>query len=218
MDPYTPRTRPVGRKKNLALSTKEYSKVRRSGKILQPVVFDSRHHRSQERSHLQDGAVIWNTVSKMNVTDAVDTISFPKVQTNVLVRHLLALITIRSFIHCGDVLRQSAAELTSPIVFTHHTEGSWERKIARGEPGKCIPRYSRSSDLGGLALRSNGKWFHLLRSAMHTTHTQGIEGTHITYHPDYSIEDDDLVRGIKFAVSSALGRSPLFYLVSAIMC
>ena len=28
MDPYTPRTRPVGRKKNLALSTKEYTKVR----------------------------------------------------------------------------------------------------------------------------------------------------------------------------------------------
>ncbi|KAI5983169.1 hypothetical protein EDD15DRAFT_2122280, partial [Pisolithus albus] len=28
----------------------------------------------------------------------------------------------------------------------------------------------------------------------------GIEGVHITYHPDYSPEDDDPLQGIRFAV------------------
>jgi len=87
MDPYTPRTRPVGRKKNLALSTKEYSKVRRSLRILR-IVLDIRHHRLQERSHLQDGAATWSMASMTNGTDAVDTIFFPKVRANVPVLHL----------------------------------------------------------------------------------------------------------------------------------
>ena len=47
---------------------------------------------------------------------------------------------------------------------------------------------------------------HPLESVPPPTYPQGIEGTHITFHPDYSIEDDDPVRGIKFAVSSALGE------------
>ena len=81
MDPYTPRTRPVGRKKNLALSTKEYSKVRRSFEIPRASL-DVYRCRLQERSHLQDEAATWSMVSTMNGTDAVDTIFFPKVQTN----------------------------------------------------------------------------------------------------------------------------------------
>ncbi|KAL0958818.1 hypothetical protein HGRIS_014137 [Hohenbuehelia grisea] len=35
----------------------------------------------------------------------------------------------------------------------------------------------------------------------------GIEGTHITYHPDYSPEDDDPLQGIKFVVSPSLDPS-----------
>ncbi|EIW87341.1 hypothetical protein CONPUDRAFT_45986 [Coniophora puteana RWD-64-598 SS2] len=35
----------------------------------------------------------------------------------------------------------------------------------------------------------------------------GIEGTYITYHPDYSAEDDDPLMGVRFAVSSALDIS-----------
>lgn len=47
---------------------------------------------------------------------------------------------------------------------------------------------------------------------MPSTYPQGIQGTHITYHSDYSIEDDDPVHGIKFAVASALGRPRPLYL------
>ena len=36
---------------------------------------------------------------------------------------------------------------------------------------------------------------------------QGIEGTHITYHEDYSPEDDDPLEGTKFSVSKHLGMS-----------
>lgn len=43
-------------------------------------------------------------------------------------------------------------------------------------------------------------------------HVQGIEGTYITHHPDYSQEDDDPLDGIKFAVSPNLG-APLGPLV-----
>jgi len=157
MDPYTPRTRPVGRKKNLALSTKEYSKVRGSLRILRTVLDIRRHHRLQERSHLQDGAATWSMALMTNGTDAVDTIFFPKVRTNVSVLQLLALIVIRSFIHCGDVFRQSAAELASSITLAHHAQDSWERKIAGGEPGQCIAGYPRGSDLGGPPLCIDGK-------------------------------------------------------------
>ena len=156
MDPYTPRTRPVGRKKNLALSTKEYSKVRRSLRIFRTPL-DVRHRRLQERSHLQDGAVTWSMALMMNGTDAADTIFCPKVRANVPVLHLLALIVIRSFIHCGDVLRQSATELAGSITLTHHAQGSWERKIAGGESGQCVSGYSGGSHLGGPTLCLDGK-------------------------------------------------------------
>jgi len=36
---------------------------------------------------------------------------------------------------------------------------------------------------------------------------QGIEGTYITHSPDYSPEDDDPLRGIKFVVSPSLGQA-----------
>jgi gamma-tubulin complex component 2 len=39
---------------------------------------------------------------------------------------------------------------------------------------------------------------------------QGIEGTHITYHEDYSPEDDGELQGIRFAVSDRLGAQSAF--------
>jgi hypothetical protein len=36
---------------------------------------------------------------------------------------------------------------------------------------------------------------------------QGIEGTYISHHPEYSPEDDDPLKGIRFVVSSPLGLS-----------
>lgn len=38
-----------------------------------------------------------------------------------------------------------------------------------------------------------------------TQGTQGIEGIYVTYHPDYSVEDDDPLQGIRFVVSPSLG-------------
>jgi len=55
-----------------------------------------------------------------NGMDAVDTIFYPQVRANVSVLHFLALTVTRSFIHCGDILRQSAAELASSITLAHH--------------------------------------------------------------------------------------------------
>jgi gamma-tubulin complex component 2 len=47
----------------------------------------------------------------------------------------------------------------------------------------------------------------LSRDRVRPTRTlQGIEGTHVTYHPDYSPEDDDPLQGIRFVVSSPLGK------------
>ena len=40
------------------------------------------------------------------------------------------------------------------------------------------------------------------------TSQQGIEGTYITFHPDYSPEDDDLLQGIQFVTSTSLGWYP----------
>jgi hypothetical protein len=34
---------------------------------------------------------------------------------------------------------------------------------------------------------------------------QGIEGNYVTYHPEYSPEDDDPLQGIRFVASSSLG-------------
>jgi hypothetical protein len=73
---------------------------------------------------MHDGVVIWSMAPTKSRTDGVDTTFFQKVHMNVLVWHLLALMTIRSFIYCGDILRQSALELTSSIALTHNTQGS----------------------------------------------------------------------------------------------
>jgi len=120
-------------------------------------MLDVCRYRLQERSHLQDGVVTWSTAWMTNGTDAVDTIFLPKVHVNASVRHLLALMTIRSFIYRGNILRQSAVELTSSITFVHHTQTPRERQITRGELGQRVSGYPRGSHIGGLALCSNGK-------------------------------------------------------------
>lgn len=37
--------------------------------------------------------------------------------------------------------------------------------------------------------------------------SQGIEGTYITYHPEYSLDEDDPLQGIRFVVSPSLGTN-----------
>ena len=41
---------------------------------------------------------------------------------------------------------------------------------------------------------------------------QGIEGNYITYHPEYSPEDDDPLQGIRFVASPSLGATFLLLL------
>lgn len=36
---------------------------------------------------------------------------------------------------------------------------------------------------------------------------KGVEGTSITFHPEYSPEDDDPLQGIRFVISSSLGEN-----------
>lgn len=50
-------------------------------------------------------------------------------------------------------------------------------------------------------------WCVSLRPRRHSILTceQGIEGSHVVYHPDYSPEDDDSLQGVQFVVSSSLG-------------
>lgn len=62
-----------------------------------------------------------------NGTDGADSTLFQKVHMNMFVWHLLALMTVRSFVYRRDILRQSAVKLTSSIALTHDNQGSRER-------------------------------------------------------------------------------------------
>ena len=42
--------------------------------------------------------------------------------------------------------------------------------------------------------------------SLHLCETKGIEGTYITYPPDYSTEDEDPLQGIHFVISPSLGE------------
>ena len=43
--------------------------------------------------------------------------------------------------------------------------------------------------------------------ASHSYVDQGIEGNYITYHSEFSPEDDDLFQGIRFVPSASLGKA-----------
>jgi len=63
-----------------------------------------------------------------------------------------------------------------------------------------------------LRICSSCSWcviYSLSRFALPGRGKQGIEGTHVTYHEDYSPEDDDALQGVRFAVSKRLGTPRL---------
>ena len=47
--------------------------------------------------------------------------------------------------------------------------------------------------------------FSFVLFSLISSYLKGIEGTYITYHPDYSLEDDDPLQGIRFTVAPSLG-------------
>lgn len=155
MDPYTPRTRHVGRKKSLALSTKEYTKVAgtiasaRRSRNLECGIDDERNGRGRHDFSSKDPSFIAET-------------SFVKAPLN------------------------SRVPSHSHMMPRTHGKGK-----------------SREESLDSVSLDIQEAL--ILEDLLFVL--MGIEGTHIVFHPDYSIEDDDPIRGIKFAISSALDPS-----------
>ncbi|EGO19871.1 hypothetical protein SERLADRAFT_418154 [Serpula lacrymans var. lacrymans S7.9] len=158
MDPYTPRARPGGRKKNLTLSAKEYTKitgtiasVRRNRQVLHDDIdegFDGRLNSSHE-----------NRGRNHNEPSFIAETSFVRAPLN-------------SRVGANTSLPKSKGK-------------------------------AREDVLGTLPVDIQEAL--ILEDILYVL--MGIEGTHITYHPEYSPEDDDPLQGIRFVVSSPLDSS-----------
>ncbi|KAH7890415.1 Spc98 family-domain-containing protein [Phlebopus sp. FC_14] len=167
MDPYTPRTRPGARKKNLTLSAKEYTKitgtiasVRRNRQLSDGIdeEFDAGVHSSRD--------------SRRGGKSPRS--SFPNES------HEPSFITEASFVR---------APLNSRVGATSTTPKS---------KGKA-----REDVLDHLPVDLQEAF--ILEDLLYVL--MGIEGTYVTYHPDYSPEDDDPLLGIRFSVASQLDPS-----------
>ncbi|KAF8154706.1 Spc98 family-domain-containing protein [Crassisporium funariophilum] len=157
MDPYTPRTRAGGRKKNLGLSAKEYTKI--TGTIA-----SVRRHR-----HPQD-----------NLDDDIDPRGHPSREGHSKSHNDSSFIAETSFVR---------APLNSRVV------SSTNAPKVKGK-GK-----QESLDRVPLEIQEA----MILEDLLFVL--TGIEGTYITFHPDYSQDDDDPLRGIRFVVSPSLDSS-----------
>ncbi|KAF6752840.1 gamma-tubulin complex component 2 [Ephemerocybe angulata] len=153
MDPYTPRTRPGHRKKNIGLSTKEYTK------ITSTIASVRRKRMSTQQNDAEEEAGL----------DA-------------------AIANESSFIAEASFVR---APLNSRV------GGSSGKGKARQDSLDSVPLEIQE------ALILEDLLFVLM----------GIEGEYIRYHPDYSPEDDDPLRGIEFVINPSLG-APRHVLVS----
>ncbi|KAF8908113.1 gamma-tubulin complex, DGRIP84/SPC97 component [Gymnopilus junonius] len=156
MDPYTPRTRPGTRKKNLGLSQKEYTKI--TGTIA-----SVRRHRHPEDN--LDDEISRNHLSQEGHSKSHNDSSF---------------IAETSFVR---------APLNSRVVSSSTAPKS--KGKGRQESLDRVPLDIQE------ALMLEDLLFVL----------SGIEGTYITYHPDYSPEDDDPLQGIRFIVAPSLDSS-----------
>ncbi|KIK01193.1 hypothetical protein K443DRAFT_678657 [Laccaria amethystina LaAM-08-1] len=158
MDPYTPRTRPGGRKKTLGLSAKEYTKitgtiasVRRQNRLPGGDIDDepASSHISRE-GHSRD---------QENESSFIAETSFVRAPLNSRV------------VSTGNVPKKKGKEKLEPL------------------------------DRVPLEIQEAMILEDLLYVLM------GIEGTYVTFHPDYSPEDDDPLQGIRFVVSPSLDSS-----------
>ncbi|KAJ7915528.1 Spc98 family-domain-containing protein [Mycena leptocephala] len=158
MEPFTPRTRTGGRKKNITLSAKEYTKI--TGTIA-----------SVRRNRLPQDDID----EEINGNGHLSRESRAKSQTE------------PSFIAETSFVR---APLNSRV---SSTSGIPKAKgKAKQEPLNNVP-----VDIQEALILED--MLYILRA--------GIEGTYITFHPEYSAEDDDPLQGIRFVVSPSLDSS-----------
>lgn len=160
MDPYTPRTH--GRKKNLGLSTREYTKV--TGTIASV---------RRTRQYLEDGLGDESGARVPSSRGSVDRGGYDE----------------PSFIAETSFVR---APLNSRVA-----SGVGVPKDRSKGKGKA------RDTLDGVPVEIQEAL--ILEDLLFVL--MGIEGTHITYHPDHSPEDDDPLQGVRFVVSPSLDPS-----------
>ncbi|TEB29698.1 hypothetical protein FA13DRAFT_1734494 [Coprinellus micaceus] len=168
MDPYTPRSRVGARKKNIGLSTKEYTKITTTIASVRRNRMSSAHQDAEDDAALDAQA------------------------------HESSFIAESSFVRAPLNSRVvSGGIATSYGQPSNHRSAPREQQAApsnyRGAPSATAQAGPSANE----ALILEDLLFVLM----------GIEGEYIRYHPDYSPEDDDPLRGIQFVVSSSLDAS-----------
>ncbi|KAF9004596.1 gamma-tubulin complex component protein [Cyathus striatus] len=158
MDAYTPRSRPPGgRKKNIGLSAKEYTKI--TGTIA-----------SLRRSRFPND----------DVDDDAD--------------------ARRSSMHSGNSRSHNE---TSFIAETSFVRAPLNTRVVSNPNVQKVKGKAKQESLDRVPLEIQEAM--VLEDLLYVL--MGIEGTHITYHPEYSPEDDDPLRGIRFVISTSLDPS-----------
>ncbi|KAH9475975.1 Spindle pole body component alp4 [Psilocybe cubensis] len=218
MDSYTPRTlgHPGGRKKTIGLSKKEYTKI--TGTIA-----SVRRNRHDDAGALSDHDDYNDLDSNQGAGGNLEraTGSAAKSSTRRSHTHGYAKQTRpslqpdSSFIAETSFVRaplNSRVVSSSSAVFPNHTEDSSANGGTYGS--------ARTGSAKGKGKQHNGKMvsrepldrFPLdIQEAMILEDLlfvlMGIEGTYITYHSEYSPEDDDPLLGIRFVVAPTLDSS-----------
>ncbi|EJF61584.1 hypothetical protein DICSQDRAFT_105728 [Dichomitus squalens LYAD-421 SS1] len=159
MDPYTPRARTGGKKKNLTLSTKEYNKIT-------DTIASVRRNRQYIDDDLGEDIDLRIPVSRESGRRRRDEASFE---------------AERSFVR---------APLNSRVV-----SGSAQREKGKGK--------AKENSLYGIPVEIQEAL--VLEDLLFVL--MGIEGSYITYHQDYSPDDDDPLNGVRFVVSPSLDPS-----------
>ncbi|RDB26745.1 Spindle pole body component alp4 [Hypsizygus marmoreus] len=156
MDPYTPRPRAGGRKKNLTLSAKEYTKI--TGTIAS--VRRSRHPQDDIDEELE--------------------------------RHVRSSRGNQSKSHEPSFIAETSF-VRAPLNSRVSSMGALPKTKGKAK--------QESLDRVPLEIQEALVLEDLLYVLM------GIEGSYVTFHPDYSPEDDDPLQGIRFVVAASLDTS-----------
>ncbi|PPR05252.1 hypothetical protein CVT24_008278, partial [Panaeolus cyanescens] len=183
MDPYTPRARTGARKKNLGLSQKEYTKI--TGTIA-----SVRRSRPSVADYDDDIDVRQNGSSK-------DILSNGKNMAD------SSFLAETSFVRAplnSRVVSSSQAYAAGPSTSAHQQRTD-KGKHRQEPPAPATKPVTLALDRVPLEIQEA----LILEDLLFVL--TGIEGTYITFHPDYSPEDDDPLLGIKFVVSPALDSS-----------
>ncbi|KAK7035772.1 spindle pole body component [Favolaschia claudopus] len=157
MEPFTPRTRTGGRKNNITLSAKEYTKI--TGTI---------------------ASVRRNRLPQDDIDEEITGNGHLSRESRARSQNEPSFIAETSFV------RAPLNSRVSSVTGAPKSKGK-----ARQEPLENVP-----VDIQEALILED-----MLCILM------GIEGTFITFHPEYSAEDDDPLQGIRFVASSSLDSS-----------